>query len=113
MDTRLKQALDLSNSLETLSNQRHQALSKYNQNLILFYNGGTFKVDYSLLSTIQTFSDVDDFVVVDSNNIPILINNREEFFFLVKSRIIEATRSYYQEYESLKKIRTPEGLLKK
>jgi hypothetical protein len=114
MDTRLKQALDLSTSLEMLANQRALALSKYQQTQILYYNGGTFVADLPLLSAVSILKTLEiEHIIVDSNNSPILISDIEEFYFLVQSRIIEANRQYYTEFEELKKVRTPQRLLEK
>jgi hypothetical protein len=114
MDTRLKQALDLSTSLEILANQQALAFSKYRQTQILYYNGGTFVADLTLLTAVNILKTLDvEHILVDSNNIPILILDIEEFCFLVQSRIIEANRQYYTDFEELKKIRTPQRLLEK
>jgi hypothetical protein len=114
MDTRLKQALDLSTSLEMLTNQKSLAFSKYQQTQILYYNGGTFRADLSLLNAVNILKTVEvEHVLVDSNNIPVLISDIEEFYFLVQSKIIEANRQYYTDFEELKKVRTPQRLLEK
>jgi hypothetical protein len=114
MDTRLKQALDLSTSLEMLANQKALTFSKYRQTQILYYNGGTFVADLPLLSAVGILKTLEiEHILVDSNNIPILISDINEFYFLVQSRIIEANRQYYTEFEDLKKTRTPRGLLEK
>ena len=115
MDTRLKSALELANAVETLTNQRKLAFSKYKQTQVLFYNGGTFCADLSLLSAVNTLKTLleEDHVLVDTNNIPIKISDIDEFFFLVQSRVIESTRQYNNEYEELKKIRTPKAVLEK
>jgi hypothetical protein len=114
MDTRLNQALELSTSLEMLANQKALALSKYHQTQILYYNGGTFVADLTLLAAVGILKTAEvEHILVDSNNIPVLISDVEEFFFLVQSRIIEANRQYYTDFEQLKKIRTPQRLLEK
>lgn len=114
MDTRLKQALELSTSLEIIANQRALAFSKYRQTQILYYNGGTFVADIALLTAVGMLKTVEvEHILVDSNNIPVLISDIEEFYFLVQSRIVEASRQYYTEFEELKKIRTSRGLLEK
>jgi hypothetical protein len=114
MDTRLKQALDLSTSLEMLANQRALAFSKYRQTQILYYNGGTFVADLTLLAAVNVLKTTEvEHILVDSNNSPILILDIGEFFFLVQSRIIEANRQYYTDFEELKKVRTPQRLLEK
>jgi hypothetical protein len=115
MDTRLQQALELSNSIELITNQRNQALTKFKQNQVLFYNGGTFCADLILLGSVQALKNLEevDYIIVDTNNTPIKISDIDEFYFLVQGKIIESTRQYYQEFEEIKKIRTPEALLKK
>jgi len=114
MDTRLKQALELSTSLEMLANQRALAFSKYKQTQILYYNGGTFVADLPLLSAVGMLKTAGvEHILIDSNNIPVLILDIEEFYFLVQSRIIESSRQYYTEFEELKKVRTPQRLLEK
>lgn len=115
MDTRLQKALELSNSIDLITNQRNQALTKFKQNQILFYNGGTFCADLTFLGAVQALKCLEetDHIVVDINNTPIKLLDIEEFYFLVQGKIIESTRQYYQEFEEIKKIRTPEALLKK
>jgi len=114
MDTRLKQALELSTSLEILANQRALAFSKYRQTQILYYNGGIFVADLTLLAAVNVLKTTEvEHILVDSNNIPVLILDIEEFCFLVQSRIIESNRQYYTDFEELKKIRTPQRLLEK
>jgi hypothetical protein len=114
MDTRLKTALELSNSLEMLANQKALAFSKYKQTQILYYNGGTFVADLPLLSAISILKTSEiEHILVDLNNIPVLIADINEFYFLVQSRIIETNRQYYTEFEELKKTRTPQRLLEK
>lgn len=114
MDTRLESALELSKALETIENQRSLALSKYQQNLILYYNGGTFVVDLVFLSALSSFNDINDAIILlDINNIPVKVTNLEEFIFVARSKYIEASRQYYSDYESIKKIRTPRGILEK
>ena len=115
MDTRLTDALNLSNAIATISNQRKLAFSKYKENQILFYNGGTFVADLTLLSAVG-FMKADteiEHILVDSNNIPIKISDIEEFYMLVQSKVVESNRQYYHEYESLKRIRTPQAVLDK
>lgn len=114
MDTQLEKALELSNSLETISNQRDQALSKFNQNKIFYYNGGTFVADLVLLSAVSSLREVEGtHVFVDINNIPIEVVDLEEFLFEVQGKVISSTRQYYKEFSEIKKIRTPKGVLEK
>lgn len=114
MDTRLEKALELSKSLEAIDNQKSIALSKFKQNQIFYYNGGTFVADMNLLSAVLSLKSFeDDLILVDINNIPIKLDNIEEFVFVVQSKVLESTRQYYLDFQEIKKIRTPKGLLEK
>jgi UDP-3-O-[3-hydroxymyristoyl] glucosamine N-acyltransferase len=113
MDTRLEKALELSKSLETISNQKAQALTRYQQNKIFYYNGGTFVADLALLAAAAILNSDESQIFVDINNIPIEVADMEEFCFLIQSAYTSATRQYSKEFNEIKKIRTPKGILEK
>ena len=114
MDTRLESALELSKSLETIENQKALAYSKYQQNQILYYQGGTFVADTALLAAVLSLKSLDlELILIDINKIPISIGDADEFVFMIQSKIAESSRQYLADYESIKKIRTPKGILEK
>ena len=55
MDKRLQQALDFSQYMTTLNNQKRLLLEKFYENCILYYNGGKFTVTPELISYCGTF----------------------------------------------------------
>lgn len=113
MDPQLEKALDLSKSLETISNQKSQALARYQQNKIFYYNGGTFVADFDLLSAATILKSNNSQLFIDINNIPIEVTDMEEFCFRIQSTYILASRQYSKEFNEIKKIRTPKGILEK
>mgnify|MGYP003336340353 CR=1 FL=1 len=50
MDERVEKALGVANYMATLSNQRRVLLEEYNQKLLYYINGATFKVSPDLIS---------------------------------------------------------------
>jgi UDP-3-O-[3-hydroxymyristoyl] glucosamine N-acyltransferase len=113
MDTQLEKALELSKSLETISNQKTQALTRYQQNKIFYYNGGTFVADTSLLAASAILKSEDTQIFVDINNIPIEVTDMDEFCFKVYSTYTSASRQYLKEFNEIKRVRTPKGILEK
>ena len=53
MDERLEKALDMSNYMVTLNNQKRLLKEQYKENLIYYFNGGQFTVTQDLISFCQ------------------------------------------------------------
>ena len=111
MDERLKKALDFSNYMITLDNQKRILKEKYQEDLLYYYGGGTFistkeliTFCYSMISAGQ-----EDTVIVDSNDIPINVN-LQEFVQGVSDTYFRASNKYYVEYDKLKTNRSVEGM---
>lgn len=108
MDERLKKALDFSNYMVTLNNQKRVLEEKYNQELLYYHDGSQFTVTrelinfcYTLLSTGNT-----EVVLVDDNKLPVQVTNLEEFHSNVLDVYFTASNSYYNEFVELKQKRT-------
>ena len=81
MDERLEKALDMSNYMVTLNNQKRLLNEQYKENLIYYFNGGQFTVTQDLISFCQSLVSMDqeESVLIDDNNIPISIDNLQDF----------------------------------
>jgi hypothetical protein len=82
MDERIEKAFGVANYMATLSNQRRIILEEYDQSLIHYFNGATFKIDQQLIGFVKTLVDLDhttDVVLNDSNNLPTQIEDLELF----------------------------------
>ena len=81
MDERLTKALDISNYMVTLNNQKRLLKEQYAENLIYYYNGGQFSVTQQLISFCQSLisREQEEAVLVDDNNIPIQIADLDDF----------------------------------
>lgn len=113
MSEQLKKAFEIANYMETLASQKHILKEEYNQNLIVYYNGGVFKADQSLITFVKALVDFnkgETAVLVDSNSIPVDIQ-LADFLEKVLSAYHFATNEYYTRYTALRNSRTVESLM--
>ena len=113
MDERLSKALDISNYMITLNNQKRLLKEQYAENLIYYYNGGQFSVTQQLISFCQSLvqKEQDETILIDDNNIPIQVNDLEDFTNSVISQYFEASNKYFTEYNKLKTNRSVERIM--
>jgi hypothetical protein len=86
MDTRIETAFEVANYMATLSNQRRIILEEFDQQLVYYTNGATFKIGPELISIIKTMLDLGhttDIAIVDTNNLPVIISDLQSFFVAV------------------------------
>lgn len=109
MDSRLEKALEFSNYVTTLSNQKRVLQEQYKQNLIYFFNGCQFTIDKELINytymLIQT-DNINNVVFIDDNEIPIVIEDVTKFLEDIKNIFLEESKNYYNSYSKLKNNRT-------
>ena len=103
MDKRLEQALDFSNFRMILLTRQENLKVLMNNKLMLNYGGGLFKVDKELLSHLFLLmaADLDKFIFIDSNDIPIAIKNIKEFADKAMEQYRKALEQYYKSYQKL------------
>jgi len=113
MDERLKKALDFSNYMITLGNQKRILKEQFQNNSIHYVNGGQFTVTQELLSFCQSLVSLEQqsTVIVDDNDTPIMIEDLEEFTNKIVSVYWQAANKYYTEYNKLKTNRSVEGIV--
>lgn len=105
MDERVEKAFAVANYIATLSNQRRVLLEEYQQALIYYTNGATFKITQEFIAFVKTTIDigyVEDVAFVDSNNFPVIIPNVVQFFDRIVSHYFEATNTYATKSAELK-----------
>lgn len=113
MDERLQKALDHSNYMVTLNNQKRLLREQYKENLVYYYNGGQFTVTQELISFCQSLVNLeqDGTILIDDNSIPIEVDNVANFSAELHTKYFEATNRYFVEYNKLKKNRTVESII--
>lgn len=105
MDERIEKAFEVANYMATLSNQRRLMLEEFNQNIVFYLNGGTFKITPELISLVKTWVDlgkVKDQVFIDENNFPILVDDVESFYTSLVEKYSSATIEYHNKFTELK-----------
>ena len=97
MDERIEKAFEVANYMATLSNQRRVILEEYNQKLVYYTNGATFRVDYNLINFAKNLVDLghtEDIAFVDANNQPVIITDVHDFLDNLLSVYFEAVNEY-------------------
>jgi hypothetical protein len=110
---RLEKALEQSNTMQSF-NLNKNTLKVKTQNLLSYStNGGTFRVDQSLISFVQYIveSGRKEVAILDKNDIPILITDTEEFLENISSLYFEVINDYYIDYQKLRSSRKIEKVL--
>lgn len=113
MDERLAKALDFSNYMVTLNNQKRLIREKYEEDLLFFYKGSQFSVSRELITFVGAMldRDQDSIVLTDDNGIPANVDNVQEFYDSIVDVYFSASNLYYAQYEALKKNRSVEKLV--
>ncbi len=113
MDERLEKAFQTANYMASLSNLRRVALEEFNQNIIYYTQGSTFTVTRELISFVKTLIDIGntDSVLLDDNNVPVNIENLQDFFTKILSVYAEATNAYLAKHKEIKSKRKVEALV--
>lgn len=113
MDERLKKALDFSNYMITLNNQKRNLKEKYREQIIFYYKGSQFTVTKELMTFVRMLVDsdyVEDVVLIDDNEIPVIVEHLETFFDDILDVYFSATNNFHAEYEKIKQNRSVEKL---
>ena len=113
MDERLEKALDFSNYMLTLNNQKRLLAEKYQEDLIHFYNGSQFTLTRELITFVSAMvsADQDEVVITDDNNIPCMVEDLETFYGEIINKYTVASNKYHSAYLELKNNRTVEKLV--
>lgn len=105
MDERIEKAFETANYMATLSNQKRIIKEEFDQSLIYYINGGTFRITIELISYIKTLIDLDktkDTVFIDSNAIPILIDDVQKFLKDTTDQYFSACNMYLEKYSDIR-----------
>jgi hypothetical protein len=113
MDERLQKALDISNYMVTLNNQKRLLQEQYQENLIHYYGGSQFTITQQLISFCQSLLAMhqESTILIDDNQIPTDIENLEQFTQDLYSKYFESANRYLTEYNKLKTNRSVESIM--
>ena len=113
MDERLQKALDMSNYMFTFNNQKRLLKEQYQENLIYYYQGAQFTISQQLISFCQSLISLNQTstILIDDNDLPVEVENLQEFSDALSSKYFEASNRYLVEYNKLKKNRSIESIM--
>jgi hypothetical protein len=114
MDERLEKALDFSNFMVTLNNQKRALKEKFLSDCVHYHNGGSFFVTKELINFCKTLIDSgndEDVILIDDNDLPIEIADMEEFFEKILAIYFSASNAYFSEYQKIKSSRSVEKII--
>jgi len=104
VDSQIEKAFEVANYMATLSNQRRIILEEFDQQLVYYTNGATFKIGPELISIIKTMLDLGhttDIAIVDTNNLPVIISDLQSFFDDIFSIYFEAVNDYAAKFSDI------------
>ena len=105
MDERIEKAFEVANYMATLSNQRRLMVEEFNQKLIYYANGGTFKITPELLCLAKTWLDrglIQDVVFIDANTVPVIIDNLNDFYEEICTQYLQAVSDYSSKFSDIR-----------
>jgi len=114
MDERLEKALNFSNYMVTLNNQKRMLKEKFKEQTLHYHLGGQFTVTKDLITFVNMLVDRgndEDIVLIDDNETPIMIKDLESFLSDLMNTYFTSTNEYHAEYEKLRKNRSVEKLV--
>lgn len=113
MDERLEKALDFSNYMLTLNNQKRILKEKFDEECVYYHKGGKFTVTKELVSFINVLVEKgnESVVLVDDNEIPVSIDDTSDFLDNILDTYFIASNNYHNEFDKLKKNRSVEKLI--
>lgn len=115
MDERIEKAFAVANYMATLSNQRRIILEEFNQKLVYYENGGTFKVSPELITFTKAVLEMGhdtEVPFVDANNFPILIADVQKFYDNIVETYFQAINEYSAKFAEIKSKRKVEDIVK-
>lgn len=101
-NTNLEQALGFAKYQSTLNQQRSVLKEKFDNDCLLPYNGGLFKITQEWLGGF----DLQSRWFLDLNQTPVEVDNPQELFDRARDAYRAALEEYGQNYQALRKQRS-------
>lgn len=114
MDERVEKAFDIANYMATLSNQRRLIQEEFNQKLVYYIDGATFKVTPELINFTKNVLDIGhttDVPFLDANSLPVNIADVKAFLENLTDIYFSALNTYAAKFAELNSKRRVEDLV--
>jgi len=109
MDERLEKAYQVVNYMATLSAQKRVIKEEFDQKLLHYVNGSTFKITPTLINFTKTVIDLGhttDVAFLDENNLPVLIEDVQVFFDIIVDQYFQSLNIYAVKTAEIKSKRS-------
>jgi len=110
----IEKAFEISNLMATVANQKRVLKEEYEQSLMYFENGGSFRADHTTISYIKTLKELTNekrLVIIDANFTPIEILDIDKFLASLLDKHFQAINAYFSKFNVLKKSRNIKNIL--
>ena len=113
MDERLEKALEFSNYMTTLNNQKRIIKEQFSENCIHYLDGGKFTVNRDLITFCHTLiqNSQTSAVIIDDNDTPIDVKDLQKFVDDILNIYFTASYEYLDKYTEIKTNRSVKGLI--
>jgi hypothetical protein len=113
MDERLEKALEFSNYMTTLNNQKRIIKEQFSENCIHYLDGGKFTVNRELITFCHTLiqNSQTSAVIIDDNDTPIDVKDLQKFVDDILNIYFTASYEYLDKYTEIKTNRSVKGLI--
>lgn len=108
MDSRLENALDFANFRMILSTRQKNLKRLFDNKLLFHYNSGIFKATPEFLAFLVTVimrERQGGFIFIDQNDIPIHVENLDDFYNEAFKKYKTAIKQYYESHKKLNEAR--------
>jgi len=112
MDERLEKALDFSNYIQTLNNQKDLLKKSFDESIVYYFSGGTFTITLDLLNYLNylNLEKIVSAILIDDNGMPTCVNVND-FYNNIQNIYRSSVQQYYEDYNKLIKSRTIESII--
>lgn len=113
MDERLEKALNFSNYMTTLNNQRRIIKEQFLENCVHYLNGGKFSINKELITFCHTLllKEQTSAILIDDNEAPIEVSDLQTFLDDILDIYFKTSYEYFDKYNEIKKNRGIQGLI--
>lgn len=113
MDERLEKALEFSNYMATLNNQKRIIREQFLESCVHYLNGGKFSVNRDLITFCHTLlqNNQTGCVLIDDNDTPVNVEDLQKFLDDILDIYFTASYKYLDKHNEIKANRTVEGLV--
>jgi hypothetical protein len=114
MDERLERALDFSNYQKTIEAHKKNLEARVEKIKRVYYENAVFLAELETIRNIDTLKDIlddDSGIVVDSRNIPVMIESLDDLKNTLVDAYFRATNEHYNGIAKLNKMRSLKKLI--